>query len=877
MNHKQVDGRPGPQVLGWMRQIQKEQAAGLDLETAAREARISFEAALGAPLTETQLAHWEAAQAEILRSLEKPAERVEPHAIRKPRRPRWYRGPSAADANWPPFRAFLLERKRWSPETVESLDQTSSEIVSLLEGPTQPLFRGRGLVVGYVQSGKTANMLAVIAKAVDAGYKFVIILAGLTNSLRKQTQGRFEADLRARNPLGWHLHTSYDEAGDFRTPPNLWFSVMDEAQVAIVKKNVTPLRRLIRTIEKTPPALRERMPVLIIDDECDQASVNSSGSQFDMTAINGAIRRLLTVLPRVQYVGYTATPFANVLINPQLADGQLDDLYPEDFISSLPLPAGYFGAESLFGRTPADAGDETHDEVGLDMVREVPEADALAVRPPSARARNSFEPSVPASLEQAIAYFLMATAARYARGQREQHSSMLVHTTVYTIVHNRLAQAIEGWLASLPATMGSTEGATWLEKLWKQEAQAVDPMQWGLKGVSFAEVRRHLPDVLNDLEVVIENSASETRLAYDSGPRKYIVVGGSVLARGLTIEGLTVSYFVRSSNQYDTLLQMGRWFGFRAGYEDLPRIWVSPELAVAFRDLAGVEAEIRSDIAEYIRRDLTPTDFAVRIRQIPGMAITAARKMIAAESCDVSFSGEHLQTIRFQHRDADLLERNWAAGARLLVAAAKDHEIVDRPQGRLIRGAPLQSVQSFLKAYSASKKDRFSEGLSDYIAAEAAGADGAFREWNVALVEPPGGRTSSKPLGAFGPVRMVTRSRLNMPRPDGAADIKALMSRRDLFADVDESAASDDWESLKRQRQAVVGDLTPLLLLYAIDPGSAPAAGSRYRAPLDAVAEVLGIGLVLPDRGERKRYVRVRLPTDEDAEDVLVDLPEDTA
>lgn len=877
MNHKQEDGRPGPQVLGWMRQIQKEQAAGLDLETAAREARISFEAALGAPLTEIQLAHWEAAQAEILRSLEKPAERVEPHAIRKPRRPQWYRGPSAADANWPPFRAFLLERKRWSPETVESLDQTSSEIVSLLEGPTQPLFRGRGLVVGYVQSGKTANMLAVIAKAVDAGYKFVIILAGLTNSLRKQTQGRFEADLRARNPLGWHLHTSYDEAGDFRTPPNLWFSVMDQAQVAIVKKNVTPLRRLIRTIEKTPPALRERMPVLIIDDECDQASVNSSGSQFDMTAINGAIRRLLTLLPRVQYVGYTATPFANVLINPQLADGQLDDLYPEDFISSLPLPVGYFGAESLFGRNPADAGDEAQDEIGLDMVREVPEADALAVRPPSARARNSFEPGVPASLEQAITYFLMATAARYARGQREQHSSMLVHTTVYTIVHNRLAQAIEDWLACFPAMMGSTEGTVSLEKLWEQEAQAVDPTRWGLEGVSFAEVRRHLPDVLNDLEVVIENSASETRLAYDSGPRKYIVVGGSVLARGLTIEGLTVSYFVRSSNQYDTLLQMGRWFGFRPGYEDLPRIWMSPELAAAFRDLAGVEAEIRSDIAEYIRRDLTPTDFAVRIRQIPGMAVTAASKMIAAESCDVSFSGEHLQTIRFRHRDADLLERNWAAGARLLAAAAKDHEIVDRPQGRLIRRAPLQSVQAFLKAYSASEKDRFSEGLSDYIAAEAAGADGAFREWNIALVEPPGGRTSSRPLGAFGPVRMVTRSRLNMPRPDGAADIKALMSRRDLFADVDEAAASDDWDSLKRQRQAVVGDLTPLLLLYAIDPDSAPVAGSRYRAPLDAVAEVLGIGLVLPDRGERKRYVRVRLPTDEDAEDVLVDLPEDSA
>lgn len=300
---------------------------------------------------------------------------------------------------------------------------------------------------------------------------------------------------------------------------------------------------------------------------------------------------------------------------------------------------------------------------------------------------------------------------------------------------------------------------------------------------------------------------------------------------------------------------------------------MSPELAVAFRDLAGVEAEIRSDISEYIRRDLTPTDFAVRIRQIPGMAITAASKMIAAESCDVSFSGEHLQTIRFQHHDRDLLKRNWAAGAALATGAAKGREIVARPQGRLIRSVPLALVQAFLKAYSASDKDRFSDGLLDYIAVEAASADGAFSEWDVAVIEPPGGKVSAEALGAFGPVRMVTRSRLNLPRLDGAADIKALMSRRDLFTDVDEAPASDDWESLKRQRQAVLGDLTPLLLLYAIDPDSAPAAGSRYRTSLDAVADVLGIGLVLPDRGERKRYVRVRLARDEDAEDVLADLP----
>lgn len=875
MNQNSQDVRPSPQVLGWIRQIQKEQATGLDLETAAREAKISFETALGEPLTEAQQAHWEAAQAEIRRSLEEPSDRVEPTAIRKPRRPQWYQGPSASDANWPAFKAYLIERKRWASSTVDSLDTTSTEIVSLLESPTQPAFRGRGLVVGYVQSGKTANMMAVIAKAVDAGYKFVIVLAGLTNSLRTQTQSRFEADLRARNPLGWHLHTSRDSAGDFRTPPNLWFSIMDQAQVAIIKKNVTPLRRLIKAIEKTPPALRERMPVLIIDDECDQASVNSSGSQFDMTAINGAIRRLLTLLPKVQYIGYTATPFANVLINPELADGQLDDLYPEDFISALPTPSGYFGAESLFGRPPADAGDETLDETGLDMIREIPASDAAAVRPPSARERDGFSPTVPPSLDDALAYFIMATAARYARGQRDQHASMLVHTTVYTVIHDRLAAAIRDWLTAAPETIASAEGQARFRTLWANEQDAIDPARWNLTAVGFDEVLGHLPDVLQDLEIAVENSASDMRLAYDDGPRKYIVVGGSVLARGLTIEGLMVSYFVRSSNQYDTLLQMGRWFGYRPGYEDLPRIWMSPDLAVAFRDLGGVEAEIRADIAEYARRDLTPADFAVRIRQLPGMAITAASKMVSAESCDVSFSGEHLQTIRFQHRDDKLLARNWQAGAKLVTAAASNAEIVVRPQGRLIRNVPFDHIKTFLRSYAASEKDRISDGLLDYIASEMSADADAFSRWNLAVIEPPGGKPAGQVLGALGSPRMVTRSRLNMPRADGAADIKALMSRRDVLADVEDAASSEDWETVKRQRQAAVGDQVPLLLLYAIDPASTPAADSRYRTTLDAVGDVLGVGVVLPDRGKRKQYVRVRLARDEDAEDVLVDLPGD--
>jgi transcriptional regulator with XRE-family HTH domain len=868
------------QIDTWVRQIRKEQAAGLDLQTAAKEARLSVENITGAPLDPQQLANWEAARKQIAAALDQPLEYLGNYSIRKPRRPDWYGGPKQTDVNWPPLQAFLLERRKWSPEAVGSIDRTSTEVVSLFENPAQSEFRGRGLVVGYVQSGKTANMTAVMAKAVDAGYKFIIVLAGLTNSLRKQTQARLEGDLRERNRYGWHLHTTDEDAGDFRTPANRWFNIMDQAQLAVVKKNVAPLKRLIKTIEKTPPAHRARMPVLIIDDECDQASVNAAGTQYDMTVINGLIRQLLFILPRVQYVGYTATPFANVLINPEKPQGGLDDLYPEDFITALPMAAGYFGPESLFGRDPIDADNETYQESGLDMIRTIPDAETALLRPPSAKSRFDFQPKISPSLETSLRYFVLATAARRARGQKDEHSSMLVHSTVYTVTHDRMAEAIANWKDTFKDQWRTEKKLKKeLHDLWQEEATKVDASRFGRIKESFSEVEKHIDDVLKDIEIVIENSFSESRLDFRSGPKKYIVVGGSVLARGLTIEGLMVSHFIRSSSQYDTLLQMGRWFGYRFGYEDLPRIWITKDLTTAFRDLAGVEAEIRADIAEYRLRDVTPADFAVRIKQIPGMAITAAAKMISAEECDVSFSGEHLQTIRFQHKNGEILKKNWEAGETLVNEALQGRSAETRPAGRLIKGVPLKAVLKFLRSYSASAKDSFSDRLTEYIEAESRRADGPFREWNIGIVEPKDRKLSAKNLGGLGKVHLVNRARLKIERSDGAADIKALMSRRDVLIDVDTSSGDLDWKKIKAKRQEICGDKIPLLLLYAIDADSQAKAGSEYRAPLDAVADVLSVGMVLPDRGERKSYVRVALPQvkieDGEGEDPLADGPAD--
>ena len=287
-------------------------------------------------------------------------------------------------------------------------------------------------------------MTSVIAKALDAGYDTVIVLAGLTNKLRYQTQMRLCDDLVGRNPLNWQLLTPNELDRDFRAPPHGGFlSHIDKAQLAVIKKNVSPLRELENAVRRTLPAALSRLRILVTDDECDQASVNSARGELDMTAINKRIRELLSHLPTVTYVGYTATPFANVLIDPYTADGQqLDDLYPRDFLSALSRPDKYFGLESLFGAVPSDPEDVQPDEESLDMIRDVPSEEEALLQPRSQRERDAFQPVMTASLETAILYFLACCATRHTRGDGTQHMTMLVHTSAYVV----FAREPDKWL-----------------------------------------------------------------------------------------------------------------------------------------------------------------------------------------------------------------------------------------------------------------------------------------------------------------------------------------------------------------------------------------------------------------------------------------------
>ncbi len=852
---------PGPQVEALVRQIFKELPGSAGLDAAVDSVReelaiLGLASNLSAELSEAR---------EIVQKQFDSIEILHSHSVLR-KRQQWYFGPRPADRHWPAVRDYLLNSKGWAEEDVQAIDHASNEVVSLLESPQQVMFSCRGLVVGHIQSGKTANMTAVIAKALDAGYNTVIVLAGMTNKLRFQTQLRLFEDLVSRHPdhqLHWQLLTPNELNRDFRAPPHGGFlSHVDKAQLAVIKKNVSPLRELEAAISETSPVVLNRLKVLVIDDECDQASVNTARRELDMTAINRRIRGLLSHLPRVTYVGYTATPFANVLINPYSAHGeQLDDLYPRDFITALPTSARYFGAERLFGVVPEDAGDIRSHEDGLDMIRTVPEEEEALLQPPSRDERDLFHPVMTTSLRVAILYFLACAAARHARGDGAAHMTMLVHTSAYVIVHERLAALISGWVEVNHANLvdrGSDLGRQ-IQNIWAEEQALLPGDLTDADDVSIDDIFENLSAVLGAIEFPIENGSSEDRIDYTEGPKTYIVVGGSILARGLTLEGLMVSYFLRSANQYDTLLQMGRWFGYRQRYEDLPRMWMPEDLKLRFRALAGVEQEIRDEIDQYGARDLTPMDIAVRIRAIPGMAITAASKMRSARRSAVSYWGTHRQTFRFDHRNERVLRRNWNAAAELVSRAetlglrATDPSVSAR---KLWRGVPLSSIRRFLETYAvhATHEDL----RDDMLLAFLQNGDPRLDTWNVGVVEAARGNSSAEPLGALGRVQTVTRARL--ADSHAVADIKALMSRRDVLFDCIESVPDQGgWDDLKDMRANDVGEV-PLLLLYPIDRTSKPVRESKVRVPLDAEYEVLGYGVVFPGSvAEGGNFVSVEL------------------
>ncbi len=772
---------------------------------------------------------------------------------------------------WPRLRQYLAGTKGWGPEAVDSVEEQSLRVLRRLPDPALARFSARGLVVGYVQSGKTANYTAVIARAVDAGYRLIIVLAGTENALREQTQRRLDQELTGEAAAGlpsvgrpergrWWVRLTR-EGEDFAG--NLPLGVLQGGApvLAVVKKQVQVLQALLDELVSAGWDALQHTPTLVIDDESDHASINTgedrpavdtalSDDEIEIEAAdtapsktNAIIRRILQQLPRHAYVGYTATPFANVLINPDAFDREVGEgLYPRDFILQLARPRGYTGTEELFGA-------RSQETPGRGVLRLIPDAEVEALRPRRGRGAGSAS-GIPPSLATALLDFLLASALRRWRGQADGMNTMLVHVSHLTERQRRLRTLIQVHLDDLRGewSHGGAQAAirTRLSERWIEDF-SLDVDDLAGRPDSLAELETHLEAVLGALEVRELNSTTGEVLDDGQGARPIIAVGGNRLSRGLTLEGLTVSYFLRTSGMCDTLLQMARWYGYRQGYEDLLRLHTTGELAAWFTELAVIEGDLRDEIDDMNRRGLSPRDQGVRIRAHSSMLVTSRLKMKHGTRIRAGYSGEHPQSIVLPLGDLDALNANRAAAEVLL----RQGRSAQREDGSvLVEAVPPEAVVEFILRFQLGAEARHLDPvhLAAWIQQRAAAGD--LSAWTLYLDSRQDRARGTARIGGFD-IGLVERSRLK-----GTSSVGALIDPRHEGLDLVGGpqafmrARSFDTAAMREARPRTQG----LLLLYPLSPDSRPSRRGN-RVPLFAEEQarpevVMGYGLSLPVTGE---------------------------
>lgn len=815
----------------------------------------------------------------------------------------WYRTREKRDIFWPPLKA-LIEADLGS--AITAIDDSSTNVMNGLKPPSKPQ-QTRGLVLGYVQSGKTTNFMSVIAKAADSGFRLIIVLTGITDNLRQQTQDRLDEQLI--HPQGYRWTKLTDHENDFSGDKNASkLANSHDRFIAVVKKNSHRLQRLNEWIASAGKAA-EDCPILVIDDEADQASIDvSQKTKNERSAINRQITRLLE-RKITAYVAYTATPFANILIDPN----DTEDLYPRDFIVSLPEPKGYFGSRQLFGRAPirGEDSDLAAELGGYDMIRDIPASEVDSILPGKNEDGTRKSVAGGPALADSIRWFVMASAARRVRGQSDRHSSMLVHTSMLTDDHSDLLNIVRMELGRLKKSFADTTLRKHWEKMWAQEADAVPSDTFDLDPVSFAQVEEEVPNVFDDLQIIVDNGSSNARLDYSKGPATVIAIGGNTLSRGLTLEGLVSSYFVRRASAYDTLLQMGRWFGFRKDYEDLPRIWMTEELRSWFFDLATIEAELRDELSVFMDMKYSPLQIQARIRTHPNMDITSKAKMQDARIASVSFAGTKQQTTKFRFNDFEWLSQNLRA-SRDLIHAIQELGIEEKTGllgSPLFTKVPHELILKFLREYRFSEKQRLGMNnaflMQQYIEAEV--SEMRLREWNVSIMtQAPREGLGTVSLGLQNPVTTLNRSKVKETSDEQTADINALVSPYDRINDIyfEDAATRKSFrdsvraeaenrdsnlqhktapEPLTRKyHQKHVGPGIGHLALYPIDQTSEPESKSnlpstssksarrgkrtKTRVPLNANEVVMGVGVFFPEptlRDSEVTYMSAETPTDE--------------
>lgn len=586
----------------------------------------------------------------------------------------------------------LQEENGFNDASIKAIDESTDKVLDYMGNPRADHgYQTFGLLMGDVQSGKTATFTGICHKAIAAGYRFIIVLTGTKSSLRNQTQGRLDSDLTGtsmdssgrqqkkfhQRGIDWNKLTTVEQ--DFnskRLDSQIAPDNPKQVTIAVTQKNSIILGNLLEWMTRVESLGIRNLPLLLIDDEADAASINVNKPEEDPTKINEKIRRILRNFDKAAYLAVTATPFANVFIDPQVDEageirqGELPDLFPRDFIYVLPPPKGYLGVERLFG----DYGEIEEDSLKYRSLipmtlSEDCDGDESKFYDGNFKANEEIYELSP-SLKRAVLYFLCVCTLKDL-DLNQSNTSMLVHVARYKKVQSSLKDRISELISRVKALADTEQYRITpellanplfaeLEELWNEgcgnEKWYEDPIHGRrpptLKELSATKARpegfewqdiwkKSFKTALKKVQVVEANTNAQVKnfaAYYEKHDAKLIVVGGDALSRGLTLEGLCVSYFSRRSFAYDTLLQMGRWFGYREGMKNYMKIWISDCLVDAYGYVAEAVGEFRETLETMRNQNRNPSDFGLRIRCAPKavkLMVTAANKRRSARKIRV--------------------------------------------------------------------------------------------------------------------------------------------------------------------------------------------------------------------------------------------------
>lgn len=669
---------------------------------------------------------------------------------------------------WTRYSTYLYKDAGFNSDVVNSIDVATDEMMDLLSDPNSAMsFQRRGLVIGDVQSGKTSTYLALMNKAADAGYHIIILLTGTIEKLRRQTQGRTDEgfvglDSTAfnknkdnvfvgvgnidRSISGWAVTST---TSDFNTSTanklSGQLSSISDPVVFVLKKNKSVLEKLeswLRLFNRNPATGTIDSPLLLIDDEADNASVTTKPGE-DPTTINKNIRKILKLFSKASYVGFTATPFANIFIDPDSTQEMLgDDLFPRDFIYALEAPTNYIGAATIF---PKEG--KYHF-----MIQDNSDCESYI---PIKHKKTCVPGEIPLSLKKAIASFFIANAVRDLRGQKTKHRTMMVNVSVYVDVQKKIADQLDVYVRELQREIRNYYMMSDVALQYSSFAFLKDVYDEFFSSCEYEweQIQVALWEAVAPIVVRYVNGGNAAKnLNYDENEElglRIIAVGGYSLSRGLTLEGLSTSYFYRNTKMYDTLMQMGRWFGYRSHYEDLCQVWINPDAVDWYSYISEASDELKREVRRMQAEQRTPADFGLCVRSDNAtLLVTARNKMRTAKdyTMTVSLSGNIIET-PFIHINKKVQQANLLVTDRLIDSILEDgyapiindhrYALADKLQ---FLNIPQNYVLDYLGAYqSHTMNSNFH--VKEIVKLIISATDGSLNLWDIVIASGAGEKT----------------------------------------------------------------------------------------------------------------------------------------